>query len=195
TAGDNGVLWPLERLCRRKALEGLPRLERDQCLFLNVEPDTIHDPDLAGDGFLERLRRAGLGPEQVVLELTERAAVRNYASFLRTLVGFRERGFRLAMDDVGAGYAGLHAIAELGPDFIKADMQLVRGLHRSAIKRELIATMARFARNTGITLVAEGVEERDELDSLRSIGVPCAQGYLFARPDAPPRPPDWSSLA
>ncbi|HEX6853373.1 MAG TPA: EAL domain-containing protein [Candidatus Polarisedimenticolaceae bacterium] len=193
-AEENDVLWALERLCRRKAIEGLPHLEPDQCLFLNVEPDAIHDPHLVGSDFLDRLRAAGLGPRQVVLELTEHAAVKDYAAFRRTLLHFREQGFRLAMDDVGAGYAGLHAIAEIGPDFIKADMMLVRDLHRSVIKRELIATMTRFAQNTGITMVAEGVEERDELATLMELGVRCAQGYLFARPTAPPQIPDWSTL-
>ena len=193
-AGENDVLWPLERLCRSKALESVPHVEPDQCLFLNVEPDAIHDPHLAGEEFLDRLRLAGLGPERIVLELTEHAAVKDYAAFRRTLLHLRAQGFRLAMDDVGAGYSGLRAIAEIGPDFIKADRALVRGLHRSVIQRELIATMSRFAHNTGITLIAEGVEERDELAVLRDLGVRCAQGYLFARPDAPPRPPDWTSL-
>ena len=86
------------------------------------------------------------------------------------------------MDDVGSGYAGLQAIAEITPDFIKADMQLVRGLHASSIKRELIDTMQRFSESTGITLVAEGVESSEELAALVEVGVRCAQGYLFARP-------------
>jgi len=98
------------------------------------------------------------------------------------------------MDDVGSGYSGLQAIAEIAPDFIKADMHLVRGLHASSIKRELIDTMQRFSESTGITLVAEGVESTEELNALVSIGVRCAQGYLFARPGAPAPVPDWNSL-
>lgn len=194
-AEANDALLPLERLCRRKALEALPPLGRDQCLFLNVEPDAIHDPHLVGEDFLSRLDAASLEPGQVVLELTEHSVVRDYAAFRRTLLHFRSLGFRLAMDDVGSGYAGLHAIAEIGPDFIKADMALVRGLHLNPIKRELLATMARFASNVGITLVAEGVESREELDELVGVGVRCAQGYLFAKPSQPPIPPDWSRIA
>jgi EAL domain-containing protein (putative c-di-GMP-specific phosphodiesterase class I) len=193
-AEANDVLWSLERLCRRKALESLPPIGRDQLLFLNVEPDSIHDPQLGGGEFLALLRGAGLTPRQVVLELTEHSEVRDFVAFRRTLERFRTQGFRLAMDDVGSGYSGLQAIAEIAPDFIKADMHLVRGVHESAIKRELIDTIRRFTDSTGITLVAEGVESAEELEALVRVGVRCAQGYLFARPGAPPSEPDWSGV-
>ena len=193
-AEANDVLWSLERLCRRKALEGLPPIGRDQMLFLNIEPDSIHDPQLSGGEFLDLLARAGLTPTQVVLELTEHSAVRDFVAFRRTLERFRTQGFRLAMDDVGSGYSGLQAIAEIAPDFIKADMHLVRGLHESSIKRELIDTIRRFTDSTGITLVAEGVECAEELEALLRVGVRCAQGYLFARPGSPPLDPDWTEV-
>lgn len=193
-AEANDALWSLERLCRRRHLEGVPVLQPDQMLFLNVEPDSAHDPHLTGPPFLEALRSADLTPRQIVLELTEHSAVRDFVAFRRTLDQFRALGFRLAMDDVGSGYAGLQAIAEIAPDFIKADMHLVRGLHISAIKRELIDTMQRFSESTGITLVAEGVESTDELAALVEVGVRCAQGFLFARPGAPAPFPDWTSV-
>jgi EAL domain-containing protein (putative c-di-GMP-specific phosphodiesterase class I) len=190
-AEASDALWSLERLCRRKALEGMPILESNQLLFLNIEPDSAHDPQLTGPQFLDGLAAAGLSPHQIVLELTEHSAVHDFVAFRQTLARFRALGFRLAMDDVGSGYAGLQAIAEITPDFIKADMHLVRGLHASSIKRELIDTMQRFSESTGITLVAEGVESPEELSALVNAGVRCAQGYLFARPGAPAPYPDW----
>jgi EAL domain-containing protein (putative c-di-GMP-specific phosphodiesterase class I) len=193
-AEANDALWPLERLCRRKALDGVPSLETDQCLFLNIEPDSAHDPELRSAEFLDQLEAAGLKPRQIVLELTEHSAVRDFRAFRHTLEQFRSLGFRLAMDDFGSGYAGLQAIAEIAPDFIKADMQLVRGLHASAIKRELMDTMQRFSASTGITLVAEGVESAEELSALVDLGVRCAQGFLFARPEAPAPVPDWANV-
>ena len=193
-AEANDVLWSLERLCRRKALEALPPIDGDQLLFLNIEPDSIHDPQLSGGEFLDLLQEAGLSPRQVVLELTEHSAVRDFVAFRRTLERFRSLGFRLAMDDVGSGYSGLQAIAEIAPDFIKADMHLVRGIHESSIKRELIDTIRRFTDSTGITLVAEGVECAEELEALVRVGVRCAQGYLFARPGSPPLEPDWAEV-
>jgi EAL domain-containing protein (putative c-di-GMP-specific phosphodiesterase class I) len=193
-AEADDTLWSLERLCRRKALEGVPALAPDQLLFLNIEPNSAHDPELMSPEFLEGLKAAGLSPRQVVLELTEHSAVRDFVAFRRTLEQFRALGYRLAMDDVGSGYAGLQAIAEIAPDFIKADMHLVRGLHASTIKRELIDTMQRFSESTGIKLVAEGVESAEELAALVGVGVRCAQGYLFARPGAPAPFPDWDSV-
>lgn len=193
-AEEHDVLWSLERLCRQKALDDLPALDPDGLLFLNVEAESIQDPHLRQADFIDRLEAAGLAPNRLVLELTERSIVRDFTAFRRTLAAFREIGFRLAMDDVGSGYAGLRAIAEIGPDFIKADMTLVRRLHENALKRELIDTIRRFSDSTGITLVAEGVESVEELEALDRLGVRCAQGYLFARPDRPPAAPDWERI-
>jgi len=193
-AHENQALWPLERLCRERAVASAPPLNQEQLLFLNVEPDSMQDPELHDDTFLDRLTAAGLGPRQIVFELTEHSAMRDFAAIRRALRSFRDRGFRLAMDDVGSGYAGLQAIAEIAPDFLKIDMALVRDVHRHAIKRELIATIRRFAEETGIALIAEGVESTAELASLMAAGVRCAQGFLFARPDTPPGTPDWRCL-
>lgn len=193
-AEEHDALWSLERLCRRKAIEGLPPLGPDHLLFLNVEAESMQDPHLRHADFLDRLESVGLSPKRIVLELTEHSIVKDFAAFRRTLAEFREIGFRLAMDDVGSGYSGLRAIAEIGPDFIKADMTLVRRLHENALKRELIDTIRRFSDSTGITLVAEGVECVEELEALDRLGVRCAQGYLFARPDRPPGIPDWERI-
>lgn len=190
-AQERDALWRLERLCRRRAVEGLPALRPGQLLFLNVEPDGLSDPELLEDGFRSLLERAGLTPRDVVFEVTERSAMRDFDAMRRTLAAFRDHGFRLAMDDVGSGYAGLQAIAELSPDFLKVDMALVRDLDRHPIKRELVATIRRFADATGITLVAEGVETAEELESLLASGVRCAQGFLFARPAPLPELSGW----
>jgi EAL domain-containing protein (putative c-di-GMP-specific phosphodiesterase class I) len=194
TAQEADALWNLERLCRRKALEGLPPINDDQLLFLNIEPDSVHDPELRDLPFQDLLEGVGLRPDQVVLEITEHSAVRDFGAFRQRLRHFRERGFQLAMDDVGSGYSGLQAIAEIDPDYIKVDMTLIRDLHTNVIKKELIATIHRFAESTGITLIAEGVEKREELRALREAGVRYAQGFLFARPEAPPGMPDLSAL-
>lgn len=193
-AAENNTLWSLERLCREKALQGLPALADNELLFLNIEPDSIHDPQLLEPSFLRRLEESGLTPRRIVLEMTEHTAVSDFGAVRRTLQEFRKMGFRLAMDDVGSGYSGLQAIAEISPDYIKVDMTLVRNLDTHPIKRELISTIRRFTDTTGITLVAEGVETHEELASLIDAGVRCAQGFLFARPASPPASPDWGLI-
>jgi len=194
-ARKNGMLWSLERTCRKSAVTDLPPMDGDQLLFLNVERESFHDPDLLGANFLGRLDRAGLAPSRVVFEVTEHSRTKDYEGLRRLLGQYRRLGFRLAMDDVGAGYSGLQAIAELEPDFLKVDMNLIRDLHLRPIKQELIASIRRFTEKTGTILVAEGVEQPEELVSLSEIGVNCAQGYLFSRPGAPPAQPDWASLS
>lgn len=193
-AHREGVLWPLERLCRARAVENMPRMSEGQFLFLNTEPDSVFDPELRKNKFVDQMARVGLDPRQVVLEITEHVEVQDYTELRGALAEIREMGFLLAMDDVGSGYAGLQAIAEMRPDYLKVDMTLVRDMHLDPFKQELIATIRRFTDNTGIVLIAEGVESIAELESLANVGVRCAQGYLFARPDSPPIPPDWDWL-
>lgn len=193
-AQQNNTLWTLERLCRNRALEGLPRLNDRQKLFLNVEPDSLHDPHLLEQPFSDRLLEAGLRPQQIVLEITERTAILDFTMVRRMITRCRRQGYQVAMDDVGSGYAGLQAIAEISPDYIKMDMSLVRDIHRHTIKKELVSTIRRFSDSTGITLVAEGVETLDELNALLDAGVRCAQGYLFCKPSRTPCEPDWEGI-
>ena len=150
-----------------------------------MEPDSIHDPSLRSEATFETLREVGLKPTQIVLEMTEHSAVSDPGIFRQLLNYMQFHGFRLAVDDVGSGYSGLRSIAELKPDFIKIDMGLIRDIHLDPIKQDLTATIARFSTNSGITLIAEGIETAEELRCLKSIGVRYAQGFLFARPGAP----------
>ena len=193
-AQQNNTLWTLERICRNRALAGLPHLTAGQKLFLNVEPDSLHDPHLLEQPFADRLLQAGLRPQQIVLEITERTAIQDFTMVRRMITRCRRQGYQVAMDDVGSGYAGLQTIAEINPDYIKMDMSLVRDIHRHSIKRELVSTIRRFSDSTGITLVAEGVETLEELKSLVDAGVRCAQGFLFSRPARAPLEPDWDSI-
>jgi EAL domain-containing protein (putative c-di-GMP-specific phosphodiesterase class I) len=181
-AYENDAVWKLERLCRERAIRGVASLDPDCLLFLNMEPDSIYDPTLRSDATIGLLREVNLEPTQVVLEITEHAAVQDHAAFRQMLSYFQFHGFRLAVDDVGSGYSGLKSIAELRPDFIKIDMALVRDVHLHPIKQDLMATIVRFSDRSGTTLIAEGVESFEELGCLQRLGVRFAQGYLFARP-------------
>ena len=101
------------------------------------------------------------------------------------VAALKELGFRIAMDDMGAGYAGLTSFAMLEPEYVKIDLGLVRNVDSEAIKQTLIRTIVRLAEDLHIDVIAEGVETRAEAETLASIGCPLLQGYLFARP-APP---------
>lgn len=193
-AYDNDAIWKLERLCRERAIRGLSGFRADHLLFLNMEPDSIYDPALRSEEIFRLLGEADLKPTQIVLEITEHAAVQEYEAFRQMLSYFQFHGFRLAVDDVGSGYSGLKSIAELRPDYIKIDMALIRDIHLHAIKQDLTATITRFSSSSGTTLIAEGVETVEELRCLQRLGVRYAQGFLFARPASPPPAPDLSMV-
>ncbi len=193
-AQASNALWPLERLCRERALAGAGALPQGSLLFLNVEPESIFDPHFRSDRTLRLLDRARLTPDRIVLEVTEHSAVRDFTAFRQTLSYFRSQGFRLAIDDMGSAYAGLQSVAEIQPDFLKVDISLVRDLHSQPLKRELIATMQRFSASVGIKLIAEGIEKPEELSALVEIGVPMGQGFLFAHPAPSPPQPDLSLI-
>jgi EAL domain-containing protein (putative c-di-GMP-specific phosphodiesterase class I) len=165
----------LELAAVRLALQALPRLPQDVYLAVNVSPETVLAPD-----FLPVLEGHPLA--RIVLEVTEHAAIANYAGLTDRLQSLRGAGMRLAVDDAGAGYAGLHHILELRPDLIKLDMGLTRDVDSDPARQALATALVAFARDTGSEIVAEGVETEAELHALGALGVGLAQGYLLGRP-------------
>jgi EAL domain-containing protein (putative c-di-GMP-specific phosphodiesterase class I) len=180
-------VWELSRLCRQRAVEGArDRLRDGELLFLNVDPHDFADPD-----FTEETLRAP-EPHSVVIEITERTAIKDYPKFRERLKSFRERGYRFAVDDAGSGYAGLGSIANLEPDFIKLDISLINAIDVNFIKQTLVETMVRFADEHGAMVIAEGVERAEEFETVKALGVHLVQGFFLHHPALPP-PPSGSS--
>jgi EAL domain-containing protein (putative c-di-GMP-specific phosphodiesterase class I) len=182
-AYETGLVLDLERLCRKKIFESIDDLNSDCLLFVNVEPESVADirwRQITSSGLLVDL---GLNPERIVLEITERCAIVDFASFRAALKYFRALGFKVSVDDAGAGYGSLQAVAEIKPDFIKMDMSLIRGVDRDETRQQLVKIFVTLAENTGIKLIVEGIETREELNTLIDLGVSSGQGYFFAYPD------------
>jgi EAL domain-containing protein (putative c-di-GMP-specific phosphodiesterase class I) len=118
---------------------------------------------------------------EIVLEITEHAPVESYADLTAALDLLRSQ-VRIAVDDAGAGYAGLQHILEIRPDIVKLDIALVRGVDGDPVRRALVAGMVAFAREGGCSLLAEGIETDSELSTLQTLGVALGQGYLLGRP-------------
>lgn len=178
-AAEANLVWELSRLLRTRAVEGIVHdLAPGHCLFLNVDPHDFDDPTFRA------LSPQDLGladGSSVVLEITERTAIRDYPRFRDHLAAFRERGFRFAVDDAGSGYAGLGSIANLAPDFIKLDISLISNIDANFLKQNLVETMVSFAENHGAKVIAEGVERAEEFETIRQLGVHYTQGFLFHR--------------
>jgi EAL domain-containing protein (putative c-di-GMP-specific phosphodiesterase class I) len=146
-------------------------------VFVNLHASDLFDDDLsARDSPLTR--HAG----RVVLEITERAALHEFKGLRARTDGLREIGFRIAIDDLGAGYAGLTSFAQIEPEIVKIDMSLVRGIDRSEIRRNLVGALVQVCRALGRTVVVEGVETIEERTTLVKLGGDLLQGYLFAKP-------------
>jgi EAL domain-containing protein (putative c-di-GMP-specific phosphodiesterase class I) len=146
-------------------------------LFVNVHALELNDPDLYASG-APLSARAG----EVVLEVTERSAFDRVPDLRDRIKALRDLGYRIAVDDLGAGYAGLTSFAALEPEVVKLDMALVRGVDREPIKQRLVGSMTRLCRELGILVIAEGVETTAEKETVAELGCDLLQGYLFGRP-------------
>jgi EAL domain-containing protein (putative c-di-GMP-specific phosphodiesterase class I) len=157
-----------------------------ECVFVNLHTHDLLDPDLyEADSPLSKVA------EKVVLEITERATLDDVKDVPQRVANLRTLGFRIAIDDLGAGYAGLTSFAQLEPDVVKLDMSLVRDVHQHPTKRKLVSSMAALCRDMGIKVVAEGIETAEERDVLVECSCDLLQGYLFARPAEPFPAVDW----
>ncbi|MGE0456222.1 MAG: EAL domain-containing protein [Vicinamibacteria bacterium] len=182
-AERTGRVVEFERLCRQRALDSVHRhLRPGEKLFLNTAAHTLGDSEVAGAGFVRRIDAAGLPHGDVVLEITERVTLEPGRSPRAALAELKRRGFRIAIDDMGAGYASLQSIVELEPDFLKFDISLVRNIDRSVIKRSLLETLVDLSARLGAEVVAEGIEAESELATVREMGVELGQGHFLAPP-------------
>ncbi len=178
-AGDLGLCEELEVACIVVIVAAASGLPAGAYLSVNVSPETLMYPAL------ETLF-SSIAPDRLVIEITEHSEVRNYAALAARVEGLRALGWRFAIDDAGAGYASLRHVLRLKPDLIKLDLSLTRGIDTKLQHRQLTAAIVSFARDTGVLLVAEGIETTEERDALVALGVGYGQGYLLGRPTVLP---------
>lgn len=168
----------LGRVVRELAAKPLLADAGPSLLFLNLHSRDLKDADLRdGDSALASIA------DRVVLEITERASLLDLDGFRERIAALRELGFRIAVDDLGAGYAGLNSIAMLEPEFIKLDLTLVRNIEEQPVKQKLVASLTALSRDMGHRVIAEGVETRAERDTLVELGCDFLQGYFISRPE------------
>lgn len=192
-ARQTAHLSELEMLCRQTACKRFSKLGLDGKLFLNVSPESLLDPTHPSGLTLQLLRRFGLQPNQVVIELTEHTPTDDFQLLSNALHHYRAMGFTIALDDLGAGYSSLRLWSELRPDYVKIDRHFIEGIHQDALKREFVGSILQIARRSQAQVIAEGIEQLEELDVLSEMGMTLVQGYLLARPQEHP-PRDASQL-
>jgi EAL domain-containing protein (putative c-di-GMP-specific phosphodiesterase class I) len=172
----------LGRRVRALAAAGIAEQAADLTLFVNLNPEDLLDADLVAD--TSPLTRIA---SRVVLEITERASLTSSPQLTARLERIRGLGFRLAIDDIGAGYSGLTTFAELQPELVKIDMSLVRDVHHSALKQRTIAALINLCHESGARVVGEGVETAAEQECLVALGCDLLQGFFVGKPARLPR--------
>jgi EAL domain-containing protein (putative c-di-GMP-specific phosphodiesterase class I)/DNA-binding NarL/FixJ family response regulator len=175
-AAEVGLSLELELTAVRAALAALAHLPASTYLTVNVSPCAVVAP-----AFLAAVLSTGQG-RRLVIEVTEHAPIEDYEAVTAALGRLRAHGVRLAVDDAGAGFASLRHILRLAPDVIKIDGTLIREVARDRSQRALTSALITFARETGATIVAEGIETDGQLAALRELGVTHGQGFRLGRP-------------
>jgi len=187
-AEDLGRLDDLGRQVRRRVAEQVPEIPAGILVFVNLHPADLNDLQLLGP----RSPLMDLA-SRIVFEITERASLHRVNGLQKKLEELRAAGFRLAVDDLGAGYAGLTSMAQLEPEYVKLDMALIRGIHTHPTQQKLVQSMVNVCQQLDKLVIAEGVEDEAEHDTLRDMGCDLLQGYFFAKPQRVPPSVTWSA--
>jgi EAL domain-containing protein (putative c-di-GMP-specific phosphodiesterase class I) len=186
-AEQSGRTADLDWVCIRSIIAGAGALEPDQSLSLNLSPMTIEAPEFQPLPLLGLLSKARIPPDRIILEITERQGIDQVDTLRAKLNACRAAGFKIAIDDLGAGNSGLRLLSQIQFDIVKIDLSLVQAGTQREASLDIVRTLMELATRWGAYAVAEGVETLDQLHMLRAIGVGHAQGYLLGRPMTEPK--------
>jgi EAL domain-containing protein (putative c-di-GMP-specific phosphodiesterase class I) len=174
--------YRFDQACRVKAIKGAAQLGMRTRLSINFLPNAIYQPEVCIRTTLAAARTHGFAIENIIFEATEGEAVSDGKRLAAILREYKRMGFLTAIDDFGAGYAGLNLLADFQPDIIKIDMELVRRVDSSRSRQAIARGILRMCAELGIRVLAEGIETAAERDFFLHEGVTLMQGYLFSRP-------------
>ncbi|MBC2657344.1 EAL and GGDEF domain-containing protein [Pseudomonas sp. MSSRFD41] len=193
-ARQAGRLSELEIACRHSACRRFSEQLLPGKLFLNVSPESLLEAAHQPGRTLQLLQDFGIPPSQVVIELTEQTPIDDFQLLQNALHHYRDMGFSIALDDLGAGYSSLRLWSELRPDYVKIDRHFIDGIHQDALKREFVGSILQIAKASRAKVIAEGIELAEELAVLTEMGVDLVQGYLLCRPQEQPSQDAWAMM-
>ncbi len=187
--------YAFDQTCRVKAVQLASQLNLDCKLSINFMPNAVYRPETCIRATMEAADEFNFPIEQIIFEVTEAEPIKDPAHLLGIFNAYRERGFITAIDDFGAGYAGLNLLTKFKPQVLKLDMELCQGIADDVVKRTITEGAIRTAKALDILVIAEGVETTEDLRVLRDLGADYFQGYLLARPQIETLPlPDLSKI-
>ena len=183
-ARKTDMMFFLDRICRECVIAAAACQHITEKVFINFIPTSIYDPEKCLQSTDEALRKHGLKPEQIVFEVVETEYIEDFAHLNRILNYYRAKGYSTALDDMGSGYSTSDSLLSLHPNYLKVDMDIVRGIDRDSGKQRRFEAFMMLGEQHGIRTLAEGVETEAELAYVRSAGVDLVQGYYFGKPQA-----------
>jgi EAL domain-containing protein (putative c-di-GMP-specific phosphodiesterase class I) len=191
-------LYRFDQTCRVKAIVTAAQLGMKERLSINFFPNAVYQPETCIRLTLLAAQRCGFPVENLIFEAAESEEVKDHAHVSRIFRDYKNRGFLTAIDDFGAGYAGLSSLTNFQPDLIKLDMSLIRGIDVDPVRKAIVSGAIQIATAIGSSIVAEGVETSEEYKMLRGLNVDLFQGYLFGKPALerldPPTEKVWAQL-
>ena len=184
-ARSTDLLSRLDLAARLLAVSGASKYHVRTKLFINYDPSAIDDPERSLRSTLRALQSEGFTPDQVVFEMVE-TSEKDTKHLLNIVTFLKSRGFKVALDDLGCGYNSLSLLPQLRPEYIKLNIDFIRGIDKDPYRGSLVAKLLDLVKSLGIKTIAEGVETKSEWRWALQHGADYAQGYLFARPASPP---------
>lgn len=185
-AAKYGRLAELDFLCRKLIVRQFAKLGLAGHLFININPVTLTDDEFIHGRTLMYLQNHKLAPERVIVEITETQPIQDWTVFQHALQHYRGMGFKVALDDLGAGHSSLKLWSELNPDFVKIDRHFIDCVDEDQTKRQFIKSIIEIAKSLGCQTITEGIEHKHEYAALRKLGIDMAQGFYFAPPKKTP---------
>jgi EAL domain-containing protein (putative c-di-GMP-specific phosphodiesterase class I) len=175
-------LYKFDQICRVKAVALAAKLGVESNLSINFMPNAVYQPENCLRTTLKAAAENDFPVERIIFELTEAEKVSDNSHLKNIVTEYQRHGFKTALDDFGAGYAGLNLLSAFQPDIIKLDMELLRSIDTSRVKQTIVKSAVRLCADLNITVIAEGIETAAELETLRDFGITLFQGYYFAKP-------------
>lgn len=174
--------YRFDQACRVEAIRGAAALGMKELLSINFLPNAVYQPEACIRSTFEAAQLYQFPIQQIIFEVTEGEQIQDRPHLVNIFRAYQKFGFRTAIDDFGAGYAGLNLLSEYQPDIIKIDMELVRGIDTSQPKQAIVKGIVSICSDLNVRVLAEGIETAAERDFLRHAGIDLMQGYLFCRP-------------
>lgn len=175
-------IYRFDQACRVKAVKTAAELQLQGLLSINFLPNAVYRPELCIRTTLAAAEKYNFSVNNIIFEFTEVEKIRDTKHLLNIVNEYKKLGFKTAIDDFGAGYAGLNLLAQFQPDIIKIDMELVRNIDTNKPRQAIVKAMIMMAQELGVTVLAEGIETKAERDFLFAHGINLMQGYLFCKP-------------